>query len=82
MALQGIEIKVYPIAVKVNLGSGSTEIVIGVVTLIANTIEIIEELIVFIGYKASKLEVFKVTIAVAVTVAKRVRKSIEVVGQQ
>ena len=80
--LAAIEIKVYLVAVKANLGSNSTEIVIGVVILITNTIEIIEELIVFIGYKASKLEVFKVIIAVAVTVAKRVRKSIEVVGQQ
>ena len=64
--------------VKANLGSGSTEIVIGVVTLITNTIEIIEELVVFIGYKASKLEVFRV----AVAVAKRVRKSIKVIKQQ
>ena len=69
-------------AVKANLDNSLTEIVIKVVIFITNTIKIIEELIVFIGYKASKLEVFKVTIAVAVTVAKRVRKSIEVVGQQ
>ena len=43
------------------------------VILIAGAIKIIEELIVFIGYKASKLEVFRVTIA------RRVRKSIKVI---
>ena len=60
-------------AVKANLGSSLTKIVIGVVALIAGTIKIIEELIVFIGYKASKLEVFRVTIT------RRVRKSIKVI---
>ena len=50
------------------------------VIFIANTIKIIKELVVFIGYKVSKLEVFKV--AVAVTVTKRVKKSIKIVGQQ
>ena len=60
-------------AVKANLGGSLTKIVIGVVTLITSTIKIIEELIVFIGYKASKLEVFRVTIT------RRVRKSIKVV---
>ena len=60
-------------AVKANLGSSLTKIVIGVVTLIAGAIKIIEELIVFIGYKASNLGVFRVTIA------RRVRKSVKVV---
>ena len=60
-------------AVKANLGSSLTEMVIGVVILITSAIKIIEELIVFIGYKAFKLEVFRVT------VAKRVRKSIKVI---
>ena len=52
--------------------------VIGVVILITSTIKIMEELVVFIGYKASELEVFKI----AVTVAKRVRKSVKVIRQQ
>ena len=50
----------------------------GVVVLITNTIKIVEELIVFIGYKASKLKVFRVTI----TVTKRVRKSVKIIRQQ
>ena len=45
------------------------------VTLIINTIKIIEELIVFIGYKASKLKVFGVTI----TITKRVGKGIKII---
>jgi hypothetical protein len=61
------------VAVKTNLGSSLTKIVIGVVALITGTIKIIEELIVFIGYKASKLEVFRVTIT------RRVRKSVKVI---
>ena len=65
-------------AVKVNLSSGSTEMVVGVVILIASTIKIIEELIVFIRYKASKLEVFRV----AVAITKRVKKGVEIVKQQ
>ena len=65
-------------AVKANLGSNSTEIVVGVVALITSTIKIVEELIVFIEYKVSKLEVFKVTI----TVAKRVGKGIKIIRQQ
>ncbi len=48
--------------------------IIGVVALIAGAIEIVEELVVFIGYKASKLEVF------GVTIARRAGKSVEVVG--
>ena len=74
--LAAIEIKNYPVAVKANLGGGLAKIVIGVVAFIINTIEIVEELIVFIRYKVFKLEVF------GVTVAKKVRKSIKVVGQQ
>ena len=65
-------------AVKVDLGNSSTEIVIRVVILITNTIKIMEELIVFIGYKVSELKVFKII----VTVAKRVGKSIKVIKQQ
>ena len=61
--LATIEIKVYLVAIKANLGSSSTEIIIGVVTLVTNAIKIIEELIVLIRYKASKLKVFRVTIA-------------------
>ena len=49
--------------------------VIGVVILITSAIKIIEELVIFIGYKASKLKVF----GVAVAVAKRVRKGVEIV---
>jgi hypothetical protein len=63
------------VAVKADLGSSLTEIVIGVVTLIVSAIKIIKEFIVFIGYKASNLEVF------GVTITKRVRVSIEIVGQ-
>ena len=65
-------------AVEANLSSGSTEMVIGVVILVINTIKIIEELVVFIGYKASKLKVFKVAIAIA----RRVRKGIKIIRQQ
>ena len=43
------------------------------VVLITSAIKIIEELIVFIGYKASKLEVFRVTIT------RKVGKSIKVI---
>ena len=64
-------------AVKANLGSSSTEIVIGVVILITNTIKIVKELVVFIKYKVSKLKVFRVTI----TVTKRVGKSVKVIKQ-
>jgi hypothetical protein len=49
-------------AVKADLGSGSTEIVIGVVVLITSAIKIVKELIVFIGYKVSNLEAFGVAI--------------------
>ena len=64
-------------AVEADLGSSLTEMVIEVVTLVASAIEIIEELIVFIGYKASKLEVFRVTIAVT----KKVGKSVNIIKQ-
>ena len=65
-------------AVKADLGNSLTEIVIGVVIFITNIIEIVKEFIVFIGYKASELEVFRVVI----TITKRVEKSIEVIRQQ
>ena len=63
-------------AVKANLGSGLTKIVIKVITLIISAIEIIKELIIFIGYKASELEVFRVVIT------KKIKKSINVISQQ
>jgi hypothetical protein len=59
--------------VKADLGSSLAEIVIGVVIFIISAIKIIKELVVFIRYKASKLEVFKVAIA------EKVRKSVKVV---
>ena len=62
-------------AVKANLGSSLTEMVIGVVVLIVSAIKIIEELIVFIGYKASELKVF----GVAITIAKRAEKSVKII---
>jgi hypothetical protein len=74
--LAAIKIKVYLVAVKADLGSSSTEMVIGVVTLITNTIKIIEEFIVFIGYKVSNLEVFRVTIT------EKVRVSVKIIRQQ
>ena len=77
--LAAIKIKVCLVAIKANLGSGSTEIVIGVIALITNIIKIVEELIIFIGYKASKLKVFRVT--VAVTITKRVGKGVEIIRQ-
>ena len=58
------------------IASSLTKIVIGVVALVASAIKIIKELVVFIGYKASKLEVFRVT------VTRRVGKSIKVIRQQ
>jgi hypothetical protein len=63
------------VAVKANLGSNLTKIVVGVVILITSTIKIIKELIVFIGYKVSDLEVFRVTIT------EKVGVSVEIVGQ-
>ena len=82
-------------AVKANLGSSltkivigvvalitgsSTEMVVGVVILVAGAIKIMEELVVFVGYKASKLEVFGVTVAIAIT--RRVGKGIKIIKQQ
>jgi len=72
--LAAVEIKVYLVAVKADLGGALTKMVVGVIVLIAGAIKIVEELVVFIGYKASKLEVF------GVTIAGRVGKSVEVVG--
>ena len=63
-------------AVKADLSSGSTEMVVGVVVLVISAIEIVEELVVFIRYKASKLEVF------GVAITRRVGKSVKVIGQQ
>ena len=62
-------------AVKANLGGGLAEMVIEVVVFITSAIEIVKELIVFIRYKVSKLEVF------GVTVTGKVGKSVEVVRQ-
>ena len=59
------------------MGSSLTKIVVGVVALIISAIKIIEELIVFIEYKVSELEVFRVIITVAIT--KRVRKGIKII---
>ena len=50
-------------AVKANLGSGLTKIVIRVVTLITSAIKIIGELIMLIQYKVSKLEVSKLKVS-------------------
>ena len=72
-----IKIEVRPVAVKADLGNSSTEIVIGVIVFVTNTIKIVKELIIFIKYKASKLEVFKV----AITITKRVGKSIKIIRQ-
>jgi hypothetical protein len=63
------------VAVKADLGGGLAKMVIGVVIFITSAIEIIKELIVFIRYKASKLEVFRVA------VTEKVGKSIKVVRQ-
>ena len=60
------------------MGSSSTEIVVGVVVLVTNTIKIMEELVVFIKYKVSKLKVFGVTIAIT----KRVKKGVKIIRQQ
>ena len=72
-----IKIKVCLVAVKTNLGGSLTKIVVGVITLVASAIKIIKKLIVFIGYKVSKLEVF----GVAIAVAKRVGKGVEIIKQ-
>ena len=56
--------------------------VIGVIVLIISAIKIIKELVVFMGYKASKLEVFRVAVTVAVTITRRIEKSVKVIRQQ
>ena len=57
-------------AVKADLGGNLTEIVIGVVALITGAIEIIGELIVFIQYKVSKLEVSELKVSGAAITGK------------
>ena len=74
--MAAIEIKSYLVAVKADLGGGLAEMVIEIVIFITSAIEIVEEFIVFIRYKASKLKVF------GVAVARKVGKSIEVIRQQ
>ena len=49
-------------AVKADLGSGLTKIVVGVVVLVPGAIKIMGELIVLIWYKVSKLEVSKLEV--------------------
>ena len=62
--------------VKTNLGGSLAKIVIGVVIFIISAIKIVEELIVFIKYKVSELEVF------GVIITGKVGKSIKVIKQQ
>jgi hypothetical protein len=64
------------VAVKADLGSNLTKIVVGVVVLITSAIEIVKKLVVFIGYKVSNLEVFRVAIT------KRVGINVKVIRQQ
>ena len=61
--------------VKANLSSSLAEIVVGVVIFIIGAIEIIEKFVVFVRYKVSELEVFRVIIA------GKVGKSIKVIRQ-
>ena len=75
--LAAVKIKNYLVAVKANLSGGLTKIVVKIIIFIINAIEIAEELIVFIGYKVSKLKVF----GVAITITKRVRKGIKIIRQ-
>ena len=75
--MAAVKIKGYLVAVKADLSSGLAKMVIEVVMFITSAIEIIEELIVFIGYKMSKLKIFRVTI----TVTRRGGKSVKIVGQ-
>ena len=77
-----IKIKVCLVAVKTDLGSSSTKMVIGVVILITSAIKIMEELVIFIGYKASELEVFRITVTVTITITGRVGKGVEIIRQQ
>ena len=69
-----VKIEVCLVTVKANLGGGLTKMVVGVVVFVTGAIEIIKELVVFMGYKASKLKMF------GVTVAEKVGKSVKVVG--
>ena len=75
-----VKIKVYLVAVEADLSGGSTEIVIGVVALVAGAIKIIGELIVLIQYKVSKLEVSKLKVSrlevSGVTVTGKIKESI------
>ena len=73
--LAAVKIKNCPVAVKADLGCSLVKMVIGVVVFVTSAIKIIKELIVFIRYKVSKLEVF------GVTVTGKVGKSVEVVRQ-
>ena len=73
--MAAIEIKGCLVAIKANLGSGLTKIVIKVVAFIASAIEIIKEFIIFVRYKAFKLKVFRVA------VTGKVKKSIKVIRQ-
>ena len=52
-----------------------TKIVIGVVILITNAIEIVKELVVFIQYKVSKLEVFRLEVS-KVAIVKKIEESV------
>ena len=63
-------------AVKANLGGSLIKIVIGVVIFITSAIKIVKKLIIFIRYKVSKLEVFRVTIT------GKIGKNIKVIKQQ
>ena len=74
--LAAVEIKVCPVVVKTDLGGSLTEMIVEAVTLVTGAIKIVEELVVFVGYKASKSEVF------GVTVAERVGESVKLVRQQ
>ena len=71
--LAAIKIKGYLVAVKANLGSNLTKMVIGVIIFIISAIEIIKELIMFIRYKAFKLKIF------GVVITGKVRKSVKVI---
>ena len=61
--------------VKADLGGGLTKMVIKVVAFVAGAIEIVKELVVFMGYKASELKVF------GVTIAGQVGESVELIRQ-
>jgi len=56
------------VVVEADLGGGLTEVVVGVVALVAGAIEVrrevVEELVVFIWYKVSESKVSRVTVVV------------------